>query len=68
MAIQLAAFIPVIIYLTIAGGAGFALYQLRMSVESVEEIFTDEGSSINTIAFQALVGAGAVYLLTKAIK
>lgn len=60
--------IPVIIYLTVAIGAGFALWQIRLSVESVQEIFTDESSVLNNVVFQAVIGAAAVYVLTKFVK
>ena len=64
----LLAFIPVVIYLTVAVGGGIALYQLRMSVESVEEIFTNEGSTLNSIAFQAIAGAAVLYFITRGFK
>ncbi len=68
MALPIAAAIPVIIYLTIATGAGVALYQLRLTVESVEEIFTDENSALNNTVFQVLLAGVVGYVLTKVIK
>lgn len=41
-------------------GAGFALYQVRMTVESVEEVFTNENSALKDVAFNAIIGAIAV--------
>jgi hypothetical protein len=58
----------VTIVISITGGGSFALYQLRASVESVEEIFTDKDSALNNIALQAVVGAGAVWLISKLLK
>lgn len=47
--------------------AAFGAYQLRATVNSVEEIFTDDKSSLTTIAFTTVAGLLITYLITRKI-
>jgi hypothetical protein len=67
MAIPLAGWALVTAIVTITSATGFALYQLKATVVSVEEVFTDKDSLLNSIAFKALLGAGALWFAKRTL-
>jgi len=48
--------------------AAFGIYQLRVSVQSVEEIFTDKNSALNSIGLQIIIGVVATYIVYMTVK
>jgi hypothetical protein len=54
--------------ITVAGAAGYGLYQLRFTVKEVTEVFTAPSSVLNSGILQLSIGAIAFYVATKALK
>lgn len=65
---MVAQFIPLIIYITLFSGAGFALWQIRATVESVTEVFTGDDTALKSAGFTLLVGTIFLIVLMKYIK
>lgn len=53
--------LAIVAIIAIAGA--FGIYQIRVSVQSVTEVFTDEKSALNNVAFQLIIGVVATYIV-----
>lgn len=68
MALPVIGYLGWIAIVAIAGVGGFSIYQIRLAVKDVTEVFTEPESVLNGVAFQALAGAAVVYIAVRFLK
>lgn len=60
--------VQLIIVAIVAVAGAFGVYQIRVSVQSVSEIFTNKESALNSVALQVIIGVVATYIVYLTVK